>query len=113
MMNTKHKKMGVVLALGFVAAIAIFASLVDGHREAQVVDTVPPKWPRAALMQGLEGAVMMELKIDDAGSVIGAKVTQSTNAIFNNNALEAVKQWKFAANNAGTYNYQLDFNMED
>ncbi len=111
MMNTKSKKIGAVLALGFIATAAITALLVESHDELPPIHAVAPDWPRAAIEQGIEGTVLLALDINQAGEVTQADVVESSNAIFNKHAIKAVKQWKFAADNEGTYNYQLDFSL--
>ncbi len=45
---------------------------------------------------GLQGRVTVELIVDENGDVVNARVLKSDNAIFNQDALEAVRKWKFS-----------------
>lgn len=69
-----------------------------------VDDTLPvpthnpaPNYPRRAVERRIEGAVMLALTIDAAGTVIDAKVTESSgSSLLDKAALAAVKAWRFA-----------------
>lgn len=60
------------------------------------IKRVNPEYPPAALAMGLEGRVVIELVVNENGDVENARIMQSTNPIFNENALTAVKKWKFS-----------------
>ncbi len=65
--------------------------------------TVPPKlirkaeavYPSKARKKGLEGKVIVRALIDTLGNVEKVTVIKSTNKIFNEPAIKAVKQYKF------------------
>lgn len=65
-----------------------------------VIQRVSPVYPRAAIAAKLNGAVTVEAIIDKSGRVREAHVIRSTSAIFDQAALDAVRQWVFAP---GTY----------
>ncbi len=61
----------------------------------KVIKRVEPEYPDVARRAGLEGDVFVLLVVDENGNVISAQIVKSTNPIFNDAALKAVKQWKF------------------
>ena len=57
---------------------------------------IAPRYPRTALIEGKEGYVIVELLVDESGSVLTAKVVESKpSSIFNPAAIQAVLKWKF------------------
>jgi len=66
---------------------------------------VPPRYPKAALKDGIEARVMLTVKIDADGNVIDAHPYQTSlsrkgheqrnRALFEKVSLEAVRQWKY------------------
>lgn len=82
-----------------VVGIAVFS--VPVRAEAAFDDpptplrTQAPRYPDALRKDGITGMVSISVTIDEKGSVAAATVTKSTNAGFDDAALEAVKQWKF------------------
>jgi len=56
---------------------------------------VSPAYPRKAVTEGLEGHVVIECTISKTGSVMDAKVVESTNPVFDRAALKAVKKYKY------------------
>ncbi len=57
---------------------------------------IAPRYPRSALIEGKEGYVIVELLVDESGSVLTAKVVEfSPSSIFNAAAVQAVLKWKF------------------
>ena len=103
------KSLGVSLILSVFVASA-FAS-------PKVIKKIPPEYPSAATKKGINsGTVKMSLTIDAQGNVTDVKLLEASpeNAkIFNNAAVEALKQWKFEAGNASTLDVQLVFKQED
>ncbi len=59
------------------------------------VRTVPPDYPTALRRDGVSGLVMVKCTIDEQGNVIETTVEKSTNELFDEPALNAVKKWKF------------------
>jgi len=59
------------------------------------VKTQPPRYPETLKREGISGMVSISVTIDEKGTVSEAKVTKSTNAGFDQPALDAVTNWKF------------------
>ena len=57
---------------------------------------IDPQWPREALVEGIEGFVIVEVIIAADGSVASAVVVESvTRRLFDRNVIRAVLKWKF------------------
>lgn len=56
---------------------------------------VPPVYPRDAIDMGVEGTVVIEVRIDEQGKVTDAKVVESI-PLLDEAALTAVRQWEYA-----------------
>ncbi|MBI5424375.1 MAG: TonB family protein [Opitutae bacterium] len=56
---------------------------------------VPPVYPEAARATKLEGRVIVDMLVDEHGVVTEARVAHSDNAVFDEAALAAVRQWRF------------------
>jgi protein TonB len=54
-----------------------------------------PKYPPEALAAGVQGVVILEVTINESGSVTDQKVLRSI-PLLDAAALEAVRQWQFA-----------------
>ena len=64
--------------------------------ELREVSIVQPRYPAAALRGGQAGTVQVEFTVGTDGSVTSARVVNADPArIFNNEALSAVKRWRF------------------
>lgn len=59
------------------------------------VKFVPPAYPEDAIQMGVEGAVSIEVRIDEQGKVVDAKVIKSI-PLLDQAALDAVRQWEYA-----------------
>lgn len=85
------------------------------------VATIPPQYPREALMQGISGWVRIEFTINPDGSVSDATVidAEPRRGIFDREALRAITRWRFrpkvedgvAVPSRGAYT--IDFNMNE
>lgn len=65
-------------------------------RKASVAEFMPdPKYPEHLLPKKLNGEVMFELEISEAGAVSDARILFASSADFVLPALEAVKSWRF------------------
>jgi protein TonB len=64
-------------------------------RVPHLVRNVAPQYPPAAIAMHLTGRVVVQLVVNEAGRVVDAQVLSSTNVIFNEAALRAVRQWEF------------------
>jgi protein TonB len=57
---------------------------------------IDPQWPREALVEGIEGYVVVEVTIATDGSVRGVVVVESVpKRVFDRNVIRAVLKWKF------------------
>jgi len=57
---------------------------------------IDPQWPREALVEGIEGYVVVEVTIGADGSVKDVRVLQSKpKRMFDRNVIRAVLKWKF------------------
>jgi len=57
---------------------------------------IDPQWPREALVEGIEGYVVVEVTIGADGSVKDVRVIQSEpKRMFDRNVIRAVLKWKF------------------
>lgn len=59
------------------------------------VRTLAPAYPEALRRDGVSGMVSVAVTVDENGNVTNASVAKSTNADFEQPALQAVAQWKF------------------
>lgn len=60
------------------------------------VSTPAPRYPAEALRSGTSGEVLVEITVGTDGSVVNARVLRSTPArIFDREAINAVKRWRF------------------
>ncbi|MCR6655443.1 MAG: energy transducer TonB [Opitutus sp.] len=90
---SKSKSLFVLACLSglFLAAPAALA-----EREAPVpVRTVAPSYPAELGGEKVAALVMVRCSIDEQGNVTDATVQKSSNAVFDHNAVEALKRWKF------------------
>ena len=76
---------------------------VGDVKPAVVLHRVQPLYPHPAQVMHLNGLVVVECVIGRDGSIHDAHVITSTNAMFDQSALDAVRQWTFAP---GSYHGQ-------
>lgn len=66
--------------------------------DSLILDFIQPSYPRVALRRGITGVVILNLFINNDGSMEKILVSQSSgNDLLDNSALRAAKQWKFKA----------------
>ncbi len=65
------------------------------QQKPQLIKRVLPEYPELARKAGLEGKVIVEFIVGKDGRVKSARVLKSDNEIFNQAALNAVKQYVF------------------
>lgn len=65
------------------------------QQKPQIIKRVLPEYPELARKAGLEGKVIIEIIVGKDGHVKSARVLKSDNEIFNQAALNAVKQYVF------------------
>ena len=81
---------------------------------------IDPQWPREALVEGIEGYVIVEVLIAADGSVASAVVVESVpRRMFDRNVIRAVLKWKFKPRIVNGVPVErraiqrLDFNLDD
>lgn len=66
------------------------------HTEALALSQVAPTYPSRALQRGIEGYVLLEFDIDEAGRVINPRILDAEpEGIFERAALNAIERWRF------------------
>jgi protein TonB len=68
---------------------------VDVDEEPAIIKQVKPQYPPIAYSNKIEGKVVVKILVDTDGKVLDTKLVQSSNEIFNEEAMAAVKQWAF------------------
>jgi len=66
-----------------------------GVMQGQLINRVQPVFPPIAKVAHMSGTVVLRAIISKTGSVEQLSVASTTNQMFNNAALDAVKQWKY------------------
>ncbi|MBE0711997.1 MAG: TonB family protein, partial [Candidatus Aminicenantes bacterium] len=79
---------------GAAAGAASDAKGAGDGKGFKIVKKVDPVYPEEARKQGLDGDVIVEVAVDEAGEVKEAKVLRGVDGL-NQVALDAVKQWTF------------------
>lgn len=69
----------------------ISGGVIAGNR----IGFVEPQYPPIAKIAHMSGTVVLHAIISKSGNVVNLAVASSTNPMFNNYALEAVKQWRY------------------
>lgn len=76
--------------------VASTGATSDGVAAATPFYKIKPKYPKAALMAGTEGWVMLKIDIDEGGEVSNVRVVDGEQRnLFENEARRAVEKWKY------------------
>lgn len=78
-------------------------TMSEGIKAPVVIHRVTPPYPELGRRMRLNGYAIVECIIDQSGRVRDARVLSSSNGVFEQPALDAVRQWQFAP---GTLNGQ-------
>jgi TonB family protein len=70
-------------------------AVASPQEQPGVKKSVPPRYPELAKKAGMEGKVWVKVFIDEKGKVEKAVMDSSTNEVFVEAALEAIRQWEF------------------
>ena len=70
-------------------------NLLDLDTPPVPIKRVPPTFPVEARRGRIDGVVVVEFVVDRGGSVIRPKVSSSTHAVFESEALSAIRRWQF------------------
>jgi TonB family protein len=100
MRGNKRQAVIAAIVLAGLGAVALSAQqpsapVAADFGEAGLRDWVQPEYPAAAKKEKLEGRVTVEFVVGLDGLVSQAQVTDSTNDVFNEAALAAVRRWTF------------------
>ena len=99
MSKVKHtvlKTLSLCLILSSIAAVrANTSGGTDFDVRPTPVKTPPPEYPTHLKQNGVSGVVALRVEIDETGAVTGCSVSKSSNAEFEQPAMNAVKNWKF------------------
>jgi len=82
---------------------------------AKPVHQPRPTYPQAAIDQNIEGFVNLKFDIGNSGEAKNIRVINSSNSgLFNKDAIDAVKQWKFSEQDYGkkSMEYQMNFALD-
>lgn len=71
--------------------VTIPANAINGNR----IFFVEPQYPPKAKLAQMSGTVVLRVTISKTGNVEKLQVDSSTNGLFNNSAMDAVKQWRY------------------
>jgi len=63
---------------------------------AKVISRASPKYPKRALQKKIEGWVDLKFTIDTKGGVKNITVNESSDSIFDKDAIKALKKWQFS-----------------
>jgi protein TonB len=88
------------LALALPAAAQSVDSIPDVVAKFDVpprpVKTKPPVYPIKLREEGIAGAVIVSIVIDETGRVLAAEATKASHEEFRDPAIKAVREWTFA-----------------
>jgi periplasmic protein TonB len=86
-----------ILALALVCGAAPVGALAAaaGRENPVPVRTVPPEYPTELKKQRVSGLVVVKCTVDVQGNVSDTNIVKSSNELFDQFALDAVKKWKF------------------
>ena len=91
-----------VLTIAIVAGVLTTAASAATQKPAVDVTVAPvvmkevrPDFPKAAMKEGKQGAVVVSVRVEPDGTVSAAKVTKSLSPRLDAEAVKAAKQWRF------------------
>ena len=68
-------------------------SKLDNHPRARY--QAPVDYPHQARANGTEGSVLLEFLVDEKGNVLSPRIIDSSDATFNEAALQSIRHWRF------------------
>ena len=66
-----------------------------------VIDTTEPIYPGKAARDGIEGKVLLDALVDAHGKVVDVRITTSAHPLLDEQAMKAVRKWKFLPGKVG------------
>lgn len=76
-------------------AVARDIGMDKSDAEPQPVYRADNQWPLKLIDQDVQGDVTVEFGVDATGAVVRPRVVNSTNAAFDNAAIDTIKAWRF------------------
>ncbi len=73
----------------------------DVDEKPQIQKQAPPRYPSAARRAGKEGFVVAEFIIDATGATTEIQIQQSSDPVFNEPTIEAIRKWQFEPGKKG------------
>lgn len=71
-------------------------AMTGGAAELQWVEGARPSYPSAARAEGVEGYVVLEYRVSEAGEVEAPRVVESSPpGVFDGAALAAIRSWRY------------------
>ena len=61
----------------------------------KLIKEVKPVYPEEARKQGISGVVILSVRSDEEGNIVGVKIVKSPHELLSKASVEAVKQWKY------------------
>ncbi len=92
--RTAHLKYR-VLTPSLIEVRPVLLSGIGDVTAPRIASRIEPDYPEQARKNGVEGKVILQAVIDDDGSVSEVEVLNSTDDVFNDAAVDAVRQWRW------------------
>ncbi|MBA7702723.1 hypothetical protein ES703_111493 [subsurface metagenome] len=61
----------------------------------KLIKKVDPIYPAEARKEGISGVVLLSVRSDEQGNIVGVKIVKSPHELLSKASVEAVKQWKY------------------
>ena len=61
----------------------------------KLIKEVKPVYPEEARKQGISGVVLLSVRSNEQGNIVGVKIVKSPHELLSKASVEAVKQWKY------------------
>jgi protein TonB len=91
-------------AIAMLLAVSPWSSAWAGTAAAEAprpISRENPVYPQGALVQGVEGSVLVEFTVDEHGRVVAPRVLEATPpGVFDRATLRALSRWKYEAQDA-------------
>jgi len=68
---------------------------VGDVKPPKLIKKVDPIYPEEARKEGISGVVILIVRSDEHGDIVGAKISKSPHELLSKASVEAVKQWKY------------------
>jgi protein TonB len=94
--------------------VATAASSTQGDADATPYYKIKPKYPRAALVAGVEGWILLKIDVKDNGEVENVRIIGGEQRnMFESEARRAVEKWKYRPGKLTDHQVRVDFKLAD